>query len=185
MSSFWRTRASTFSPSDDDLVGVDVVADAQLAGGDDALALVADVEQDLVLVDLDDRAVDELAVLDLDHRAVDGVGEGHAEVVDDDLAGGVVALLVEGAHAAEWATVAAEEVRWCRTRNGLLSSGRDVGSRMSRRAIGPATDASYEGSSEPWSIAMALAVIGDGRRPGTRATRSSAGRRRRRRARRC
>ena len=81
----------------DDLVRVDVVADAQLTRRDDALALVADVEQHLVLVDLDDRAVDELAVLDLDHRAVDGVGEGHAEVVDDDLARCVVALLVEGA----------------------------------------------------------------------------------------
>jgi hypothetical protein len=48
----------------------------QLAAGDHALGLVADVEQDLVLVDLDDRALDELAVLDLDHGAVDGVGEG-------------------------------------------------------------------------------------------------------------
>ena len=55
----------------DDLVRVDVVADRQLAGGDDAFGLVADVEQDLVLVDLDDRAVDDLAVLDLDHRAGD------------------------------------------------------------------------------------------------------------------
>src|SRR5690606_36510126 len=34
----------------DDLVRVDVVADAQLARGDDALGLEADVEQDLVLV---------------------------------------------------------------------------------------------------------------------------------------
>ena len=39
-----------------DLGGVDVVADRQLARRDDALGLVADVEQDLVLVDLDDRA---------------------------------------------------------------------------------------------------------------------------------
>ena len=38
----------------DDLVGVDVVLDGQLARGDDALGLVADVEQDLVPVDLDD-----------------------------------------------------------------------------------------------------------------------------------
>ena len=38
----------------DDLVGVDVVLDGQLARGDDALGLVADVEQDLVAVDLDD-----------------------------------------------------------------------------------------------------------------------------------
>ena len=82
----------------DDLVRVDVVADGQLAGRDDALALVADVEQDLVLVDLDDRAVDEVAVLDLDDGAVDGVGEGHAEVVDRRPRGGCSCPLVEGAH---------------------------------------------------------------------------------------
>ena len=41
----------------DDLVRVDVVADRQLAGRDDALGLEADVEQDLVLVDLDDGAL--------------------------------------------------------------------------------------------------------------------------------
>ena len=74
----------------DDLGGIDVVADRQLAGGDHALGLVADVEQDLVPVDLDDRALDDLAVLDLDHRAVDGVLERHAaEVVLDDWLGGV------------------------------------------------------------------------------------------------
>ena len=65
----------------DDLVRVDVVADAELASRDDALALVADVEQHFVLVDLDDDAVDELAVLDVDHGAGDGIGEGHAEIV--------------------------------------------------------------------------------------------------------
>ena len=98
LSSFWRTRASISSPSDDDLVRVDVVADRQLAGRDDALGLVADVEQDLVLVDLDHRALDDLAVLDLDHGAVDGVVERHAaEVVGGDLAGDVRAVLVEGA----------------------------------------------------------------------------------------
>ena len=53
LSSFWRTRASTSSPTDD-LVGVDVVLDGELARGDDTLGLVADVEQDLVAVDLDD-----------------------------------------------------------------------------------------------------------------------------------
>ena len=37
-----------------DLVRVDVVADRQLLGRDDALGLVADVEQHLVGVDLDD-----------------------------------------------------------------------------------------------------------------------------------
>ena len=84
----------------DDLAGVDVVADRQLAGRDDALGLVADVEQDLVPVDLDDGALDDLAVLDLDHRCRVGVVERHAaEVVLDDLRGAVAAIVGEGAHA--------------------------------------------------------------------------------------
>ena len=83
-----------------DLVGVDVVADRQLAAGDHALGLVADVEQDLVPVDLDDRALDDLAVLDRHERAVDGVLEAAAEVVVGDLAGGVGAVFGEGAEAA-------------------------------------------------------------------------------------
>src|SRR4030095_13847979 len=62
--------------------------------------LVPDVEQDLVLVHLDHGAVDELAVLDLDEGAVDRVGEGPAEIVRGDGAGGVVAFLVERAHRA-------------------------------------------------------------------------------------
>ena len=78
-----------------DLVRVDVVADRQLAAGDDALGLVADVEEDFVLVDLHDRAVHDLAILDIDHRSRDGIGEGLAEIVGDDLAGGVGAVLVE------------------------------------------------------------------------------------------
>ena len=82
-----------------DLGGVDVVADRQLAGGDDALGLVADVEQDLVPVDLDDGALDDLAVLDLDHRLGVGIVEREtAEVVLGDLAGDVAPLLVEAAH---------------------------------------------------------------------------------------
>ena len=83
-----------------DLVGVDVVADRQLAAGDHALGLVADVEEDLVPVDLDDRALHELAVLDGHERAVDGVLEAAAEVVVDDLAGGVGAVFGEGAEGA-------------------------------------------------------------------------------------
>src|SRR5690606_1239005 len=51
----------------DDLVRIYVVADRQLASRDHAFGLVADVEQDLVLVDLDDRAFDDLAVFDQDH----------------------------------------------------------------------------------------------------------------------
>jgi uncharacterized protein len=41
------------------------VLDGQLARGDDALGLVADVEQDLVAVDLDDGALDDVAVVEV------------------------------------------------------------------------------------------------------------------------
>ena len=87
LSSFWRTRASTSSPTDDDLVGVDVVLDRQLARGDDALGLVADVEQDLVAVDLDDDALDDVAVVEVLDRLVDRGEEVlfGADVVDRDL----------------------------------------------------------------------------------------------------
>ena len=84
----------------DDLVGIDVVADGQLAGRDDAFGLEADVEQDLVLVDLDDRALDDVAIVELDDGARDGVLEGHAiKVVGHHLAGGVHTCLVDRAHA--------------------------------------------------------------------------------------
>ena len=71
LSSFWRTRASISSPTLDDLVGVDVVLDGQLARGDDALGLVADVEEDLVAVDLDDGAFDDVAVVEVLDGLVD------------------------------------------------------------------------------------------------------------------
>jgi hypothetical protein len=54
-----------------DLVGVDVVLDGQLARGDDPLGLVADVEENLVPVDLDDGAVDDVAVVEVLDRRVD------------------------------------------------------------------------------------------------------------------
>src|SRR4029079_10652813 len=82
----------------DDLVRIDIVTDAELAGQDDALALVTDVEEYFVLVDLDNGAEDQLAVFDFDHRAFDGVCEGHAQVVFGDLAGLVIPFFVEGAH---------------------------------------------------------------------------------------
>ena len=79
------------------------MADGQLTGGDHALGLVPDVEQDLVLVDLDHRALDDVAVVELDDGAGDGILEGHAaEVVVDHLPGGVLTRLVEGAGLA-WA----------------------------------------------------------------------------------
>ena len=70
----------------DDLVGVDVVLDGQLTRGDDTLGLVADVEQDLVAVDLDDRALDDVAIVEVLDREVDGCEEvlGRPDVVDRD-----------------------------------------------------------------------------------------------------
>ena len=59
------------------VVRVDRLADRQLAERDDPLALVADVDQDLVLVDLDDLARNDVALLEGDDGRV---------VVGDDLA---------------------------------------------------------------------------------------------------
>ena len=57
------------------VVRVDVLADGKLVGGDDPLALVADVDEDLVVVDADDTAGDDLALLE--------GGEGGVVVGDD------------------------------------------------------------------------------------------------------
>jgi hypothetical protein len=67
----------------DDLVGVDVMLDGQLAGRDDALGLVADVEQDLVAVDLHHVPVDDVALLEGLQRLLVGGREvfGGADVV--------------------------------------------------------------------------------------------------------
>ena len=59
----------------DDLGGVDVVADRQFLGGDDAFGLVADVQQDLVAVDLHDRPLDDVPVLEVPQRGLDGLTE--------------------------------------------------------------------------------------------------------------
>src|SRR6202035_4717496 len=48
-----------------DIVRVDVVLDRQFAGRDDALGLIADIEQDLVPVDLDDGAFDDVSVVEV------------------------------------------------------------------------------------------------------------------------
>ena len=99
LSSFWRTRASIGLAQGHDLRGVDVVADGQLADRDDAFGLEADVEEHLVPVDLDHRALDQVTVLELDDGAGHGVLEGGAaEVVLGDGTGDVDPVLVEGAH---------------------------------------------------------------------------------------
>ena len=59
------------------VVRVDGLADRQLVGGDDALALVADVDEDLVVVDAHDVAGDDVALFEGGERRV---------VVGDDLA---------------------------------------------------------------------------------------------------
>ena len=52
----------------DHLGGVDVVADRELADRDDALGLVADVEEHLVVVDLHDRALHDVTLVEIDDR---------------------------------------------------------------------------------------------------------------------
>ena len=82
-----------------DLAGIHAVADRQLTRRDHTLRLVADVEEDLVLVDPDDRALYELAVLHVDHGGRVGLLQGQrTEVVLGDRAGDVLAILVECPH---------------------------------------------------------------------------------------
>src|SRR3954471_6840829 len=57
------------------VVRVDRLADGKLVGGDDPLALVADVDEDLVVVDPDDLAGDDIAFVE--------VAEGGVVVGDD------------------------------------------------------------------------------------------------------
>ena len=54
----------------DFLARVDRLADRELVGGDDPLALVSDVDEDLVLVDAHHRTGDDVALLEEDHRRV-------------------------------------------------------------------------------------------------------------------
>jgi hypothetical protein len=63
------------------------VLDGELTARDDAFGLVADVEQDLVAVDLDDRALDDVAIVEVLDGRVDGSEEVlfRADVVDGDL----------------------------------------------------------------------------------------------------
>ena len=83
----------------DDLRGVDVVADGELSDRDHALGLEADVEEDLVAVDLDHGALDQVTVLELDDGAGHGVFERRPlEVVLGHGPGDVHPVLVEGAH---------------------------------------------------------------------------------------
>ena len=71
------------------LGGIDRAADRELVRRDDALGLVADVDQDLVLVDPDDLAGDHVALLEgLDRRVV--VGDELAVDLDQQVGGAAV-----------------------------------------------------------------------------------------------
>ncbi len=74
----------------DDLARVHVVLDGELPGRDDALRLVTDVEEDLVAVDLDDRAFHDVTIVEVLDGGVDGGKEVllGADVVDGNLRGG-------------------------------------------------------------------------------------------------
>jgi hypothetical protein len=58
-----------------DLVRIDVVADRELLARDDAFRLVTDVQQDLVAIDLDDRAFDDVPVVEVTERFLHGDNE--------------------------------------------------------------------------------------------------------------
>ncbi len=74
----------------DDLVGVDVVLDRELAARDDTFGLVTDVEENLVPVNLDDDTVNDVAVVEVLDRLVDRREERVrvADVVDRNLRSG-------------------------------------------------------------------------------------------------
>ena len=81
LSSFWRTRASmAITECRRWCCRVSVLADGQLAHGNDAFGLVADVQKNLVLADLDDRAVNDVALVEVDNGVVDEAV--HLGVVD-------------------------------------------------------------------------------------------------------
>ena len=71
----------------DDIVGIDVLLDGKFAGGDDTLGLVADVEENLVTVDLDDRTLDQITIIEVLDGGIDCLDEVlfGADVVDRDL----------------------------------------------------------------------------------------------------
>ena len=49
----------------DDVGRIGILADGQLAGGDDALALEADVHEHLVMLELDDHAINQIAFVEV------------------------------------------------------------------------------------------------------------------------
>ncbi len=75
----------------DNLGRIDVVFDGQLTRRDDPFGLVADVEQDLVPVNLDDDTFDDVSVVEILDRGVDRREQFflRPNIVDGDLSGGL------------------------------------------------------------------------------------------------
>jgi hypothetical protein len=65
------------------------VLNGEFAGRDDAFGLVADVEKNLVTINLDDGAFDDVAIVEVLDSGVNGGEEvlSRADVVDGDLGG--------------------------------------------------------------------------------------------------
>ena len=132
LSSFCRTRASIRSPRLTISWGSTSWRIDSSRAGITPFGLEADVEKDLVVVDFDHGAGNDVAVLELHDGPGDGVLErGAVEIVGHDLARRVLTGLVKGPHL--WLgrkTVGAEPGRelrgwWssCRTSNRRLLSG--------------------------------------------------------------
>ena len=78
----------------DDFVRINVLLDGKLTGGNDALGLVADVEQHLVVIDLDDGTFDQITIIEVLDGGIDCLDEVlfGADVVDGDLGDFVIVL---------------------------------------------------------------------------------------------
>ena len=78
----------------DDFVRINVLLDGKLAGGDDTLGLVADVQEDFVVIDLDDGTFDQITIIEVLDGGIDCLDEVlfGADVVDGDLGDFVIVL---------------------------------------------------------------------------------------------
>jgi hypothetical protein len=93
------------------------VPDRQLLRRDDAFGLVADVEEDLVPVDADDLAADEIAVVEILQRCFDGRGKLFGgQVIGNRLNGAL--LLTLDVPSAPFPPASAARVEWERATHG-------------------------------------------------------------------
>ena len=66
-----KNKSLDFVAQGNDLGGIGILADRQLASRDNALALEADVEQALVMLDFHDSALDQIAFVELGQGVID------------------------------------------------------------------------------------------------------------------